>query len=290
MPPAPRWIPLLLVLLLVSSTPSAVAAALEKPDLRPREYWNYDLLDRQGQSAEGNGTATIEVEPGAATGRVHVVTATRFNQSLRNGSFEVEGRTSLEVDVGDLGVEARESVTVRNGTFQGRQVWSYTRNITRYDDSYPLVPAPSNVGDVWRPGTRARSVVNQTSKVGGGEDADTVTSGPTRYNLTVNGTLAVEAVENVTVPAGTFESVRVNRTRTGQPGYTLEWWAAEPDYMVRWATYGPNGSRSGGADLTDWGRYPAPAEPDDFPWRLVAAGGGAALLLAATVVAWRRRG
>lgn len=290
MPPGPRWIPLVLAASFVAVAPLAAGAALEKPDLRPREFWTYRLLGQSGASGEGGVAAEVAVEDAPEAGQVRVVTETEFNRSLRNGSFHVRTRTTLQVDAGDLGVEARESVRVRNGTFQGRHVWSYTRNITRYVDSYPLVPAPSDPGDVWRPTTRARSVVNQTTRVGTGEDADVVTSGPTRYNFTLNGTLAVEAVENVTVPAGTFEAVRVNRTRTGQAGYTLEWWAAEPDYMVRWENHGPNGSLTGGAALADWGRRPAPPEPGGFPWTVAVVGGGAALLAAATAVAWTRRG
>lgn len=288
--PHPTRLPLLAALLVVVSTATVAAgAALEPPDLRTGEYWTFHLLEGDG-SRHGNGTVHVEVGPLDPNRTRRITTTTTFVRSVGNGSFDVTVRTGLQVEEGGLGVLARESVTIRDGSFEDRRVWSYSRNITRYDEPLPLLPAPSDPGDVWETRTDARSVVNQTDHVGEGDDARNVTYGPTRFNHTVDETLRVERVENVTVPAGTFEAVVVNRSREGQAGYTLEWWGGEPDYMVRWSNHAPDGNATGGAELADWG-YDPPPEDEGFPlrtWALAALGVG--VLAGAGWVAWRRMG
>lgn len=277
----------LAVLVVLAAAPAVGAAALEVPDLPVGAYWTYDLLGPGGEPRGDEAQVNISVEPRTPNGTRIVQVRTQFTRPVRNGSFEVDTRTRLELEAGGVGVLARESITVRDGNFQGRSIWSYSRNLTVYGEPLPLLPAPSDPGDVWRTDTTARAVVNQTDVVGSGNDSRTIETGPRRFNFTVNETLRVEAVENVTVPTGTLESVRVNRTSERREGYTLEWWAPEVGYMARWFSYGPDGNRTGGAALRDHGRVLPPAEPRDWtPW--IVAGVGAVLLAGGGAVAWRR--
>lgn len=276
-------LPVLLAALLTVA-PLAGAAALEKPPLDVGRYWTYRLVDADGTPLGDDATANVTVGSPGPNGTVPVETRTTFTREVRGGSFEVDSRTTLEVDPGDLGVRARETVTVRDGSFNGTPIWSYTRNRTTYEESLPLVPAPADPGDVWRTQTVARSEANQTDRVGEGEDADTVESRTATYRHNVTETLTALREENASSPAGTFPSLLVNRTRTTEDGYTLEWWSDEPGYMVRWETYTAGHNRTGGASLVDWGRVLPPGE--GFPW-LAAVGAALGLAGGAALVAWR---
>lgn len=287
--PLPARLAALAALLALLAAPAAGAPALEVPELLEGTYWSYALLGPDGEPRGDEATVNVSVEGSTPNGTRVVEVRTSFTRPVRNGSFDVTTRTRLEVQAGGVGVLARESVTVRDGQFQGRSIWSYSRNVTKYDEPLPLLAAPSNPGDLWRTDTRARAVVNQTDVVGSGNDSRRVESGPRRANFTVNETLRVQARENVTVPAGTLESVRVNRTGDREPGYTLEWWAPEVGYMARWATYGPDGNRTGGAALQGHGRLVPPDGGIDWtPW--IVGGAAAALLAGAGAWAGRRRG
>lgn len=287
MAPSRRVLVLLALLAAAAASPVAGAQALEVPDLPVGAYWTYTLLGPDGEPRGDDATANVSVAGETPNGTRIVEVRSRFTRPVENGSFEVTTRTRLEVEATGVGVLARDSVTVRDGDFQGRSIWSYSRNVTRYGEPLPLLPAPSNPGDLWRTETLARSVVNQTDIVGSGNDSDRVESGPRRANFTLNESLRVEAVENVTVDVGTLESVRVNRTGDREAGATLEWWAPEVGYMARWMTYGPDGNRTGGAALQEHGRVLPPGEPTDWtPW--ILAGAGALLLAGAGAAAWRR--
>ncbi|MCP8308017.1 MAG: hypothetical protein H3Z54_04910 [archaeon] len=255
-----------LMVLQASSISCLEVNEAEKPSYSIGDHWEYSVDDKKLMMERSLTKSVVNV-----TSDYYIIKVEGEGESSEYGitvKFTVDGELYLQKS--DLSIVKENLKETEETTFGGGTPFVITE-ISNATYSPPLdeFDFPISEGNVWTENT-TKTVTHQTI-------FDDVAPPPETTDINISRTYTCIKMENVTVPAGTFETFLINYTDS-DGGYTEYYYSQEVGYYVKILSYDEYGLETEEV-LTKY-TYTPYTPPAPVDWKLYLAIGIVAIAIA----------